>query len=683
MVGLAVSFFVVPLFILPNASEYGYTKTILALVLVSILVAVWGIDGWRKKTWTVRVPWIAWPFLALVAASLFSLLGATNGRFVVQSLVLLVSFFVLLLVVMNAVRDKRDVTLLLGSLLVSATLVALYGLLQYAGVMRGPSQGTGLSQVISTLGNKEYVAGFLAYVLFPAVILIVRVRSKALRAVAIALLGFDFGALLLFDQAGANVALVAAAAALVVGCLIFRPIEPLRRARRWLVALLLVLAFAYLVEAPSGPLNSLVGLSAETSASESEPSWIGKIWRGNSGAVRTWDWWVGIEMWKSSPWVGVGLGNYKLDFLPFKAQFLETPQGENYGFYIARAAQAHNEYVQVLAELGLLGALALAALLFTLAASLLHRLIQNRDEGDRLDLLLCVAGLAVVVAHALVSFPAHLPASSLAAILACGIALSPAYGERASKAVSLRGPALRIAVVSLAACGVVVSVVAARDLAANVLMRDGLLQLQLGQTQQARTTLERSLRLDFAPHQTLYYLATAQALQGDLPAALENAERCLTRFVDESAYVLYAELAVNAGKTSEAKQALTLLLATRPSAELVTRARYLLAVATLREGDAASATTQLEAVVRDAPDFEGARVTLGNVLLARGLRIEAEAVYTEALALIGRKLASAEQRLAAASTMTVQEYGEVRSSISTLRTQRDAIAERLRTIRGS
>ncbi len=675
--GLAAAFFVLPLFILPNATEYGYTKTILALVLISILGVLWGIDGWRKGAWTLRVPWIAWPFLALVAASLFSLLRATNGRFVVQSLVLLVYFFFLLLLVLNTAREKRDVTLLLGSLLASASLVALYGLLQYAGVMRGPSEGKGLEQVISTLGNKEYVAGFLSYILFPATILLFRSRSVVARVGVIALLAFDFGSLMLFEQVGANVALVAATIALVVGCLVFRPAEPLRRARRWILALLVVLAFAYLVEAPSGPLNSMVGLSAD------ETSWIAKVWQQNSGAVRTWDWWVGFEMWKSSPWVGVGLGNYKLDFLPYKAQFLATPQGAGYGFYIPRAAQAHNEYVQALAELGLLGALALATFLVVLAASLLHRLTQNRNEGDRLDLLLCAAGLVAVAVHALVSFPAHLPTSSLAAILACGLAMSPAYGDRATKVFAIRGWGLRAAVLAFALAGTAVSVVAVRDLAANVLMRDGMLELQLGQTEQARATLERSLRLDFAPHQTYFYLATAQASLGDLPAAFQSVQRCRTRFVDENSYLLYAGLAANVGKLEEAKEAVALLLATRPSLDLEIRARYIRAMVTVREGKAQDATTELEGLVRDAPDFEGARITLADVLLARGLRDDAETAYTQALAVVEGKLAAAERELAAATTMTPSAYGALRSSITTLRSERDSIGEHLKSIRGS
>ena len=674
--GLAFTLFALPLFILPNATEYGYTKTILAIVLISILGLLWGIDGWRKGTWAVRIPWITWPFLAFAAASLFSLLGATNGRFVVQSLVLLVVFFFLFVLTSNAAREKRDVTLLLGSFLTSVSLVSLYGLLQYAGVLAGPGAGKGLGQVISTLGNKEYIAGLLAYILLPAVILIFRLRSTLLRLAALVLIAFNFGALMLLDQAGANVALIVAFVAAVIGWLVFRPIEPLRRARAWILALILVVGLAYLVEAPSGPLNSVVGLSADGT------SWIGTVWRQNSGATRTWDWWIGLEMWKSSPWVGVGLGNYKLDFLPYKAQFLQTPQGVNYNFYIARAAQAHNEYVQVLAEVGVFGLAAVVAFLVFLVTSLLSRLRRNADEGDRLDLILCSAGLVAVVVHALVSFPAHLPASSLAAILVCGLALSPAYGDRATVALHVRGWKLRAAVVVMAVTGVAISTVAVRDLASNVLMKEGIEQLQLGQTETGKATLERSLRLDFAPHMTYFYLGMADARLGNLEAAFKSFERCQTRFLEENTYLIYGELAANVGKTAVARETIATLLASQPAPEIEQRARYVRAIVSLREGDAQATSAELENLVRDAPNFEAARIALANVLLARGLRDAAVSEYTRALEIVEGKLAAAEKTMASTTRMAASAYGELRSTIATLRSERDSILERLKPLRG-
>jgi O-antigen ligase len=675
--GLAFTLFALPLFILPSATEYGYTKTILAIVLVSILGVLWGIDGWRKGTWAVRIPWITWPFLAFVAASLFSLLGATNGRFVVQSLVLLVFFFFLLVLLLNAAREKRDVTLLLGSFLASVSLVSLYGLLQYAGVLAGPGEGKGLGQVISTLGNKEYIAGLLAYILFPAVILIFRLRSTLLRLAALVLIAFNFGALMLFDQAGANVALIVAFVAAVIGWLVLRPIEPLRRARGWILALILVVGLAYLVEAPSGPLNSVVGLSANGT------SWIGTVWRQNSGATRAWDWWIGLEMWKDSPWVGVGLGNYKIEFLPYKAQFLQTPRGANYDFYIPRAAQAHNEYVQVLAEVGVFGLAAVAAFLIFLMTSLLSRLRRNADEGDRLDLILYSAGLVAVVVHALVSFPAHLPASSLAAILVCGLALSPAYGDRATVGLHVRGWRLRAAVLVMAVTGVALSTVAIRDLASNVLMKEGIEQLQLGQTEAGKATLERSLRLDFAPHMTYFYLGMADARLGNLEAAFRSFERCQTRFLEENTYLIYAELAANAGKTAVARETIATLLATQPAPEIEQRARYVRAIVSLREGDAQAASAELENLVRDAPNFEAARIALANVLLARGFQDAAVSEYTRALEIVEGKLAAAEKTMASATRMAASAYGELRSTIATLRSERDSILERLKPLRGS
>ncbi|GAJ17359.1 unnamed protein product, partial [marine sediment metagenome] len=146
-----------PLFIWPGAiTEYGYGKSIFALVGVSLLVILWGIHALVKGKWEIRLPWITFPVLGLVVVSLFSLIHATNGRVVIQSLMLVIFFFLFFLVIANLVRERRDVTLILYSLLLSAFFASLYGLLQYLGVMPGTSGGHGLGEVISTMGNRNY-----------------------------------------------------------------------------------------------------------------------------------------------------------------------------------------------------------------------------------------------------------------------------------------------------------------------------------------------------------------------------------------------------------------------------------------------------------------------------------------------------------------------------------------------
>ncbi|MDD5263662.1 MAG: Wzy polymerase domain-containing protein [Candidatus Bipolaricaulis sp.] len=674
---LAFVIFALPLFIWPGITEYGYGKTIVATVAVSILSAAWGIDAWRRGAWEIRIPWVAAPIGALVAASLFSLLTATSGRVVVQSLVLVLVFFQLLMLVQHAARDKRDATLLLFSFLASTSLVSLYALLQYLGVMQGPTEGVGLEQIIATLGNKEYLGGLLAYVVFPSIVLLLRLRSSILRGAALVLIAFNFGTLMLVQQTGPIVGLILGVVILLVLWIIFRPVEPLRAARRWLVALVLLLAFTFLVEAPSGPLNSVVGLSADGT------SWIGRVWAENSGRTRSWDWWIGLEMLKDHPITGVGLGNYKIEFVPYKAKFLATPRGAAYDWYIPRAAQAHNDYVQVAAELGTLGVLALAFLVVLLPMALWLRVRRNPDEGDRMDLLLYSTGLATLLVHAFVSFPAHLPVSMLAGVLFCGLAWSPGYGTTATWKVTLRGWPLRSLVLAGVAAGLVVSVVAVRDLRANVLMGRGIAQLQGGAPQLALATLEESERLDFSPQQTYFYLGATHAQLGNRAAAVAYLERCFTRFVDEAVYLAYAELATREGKTKEAREKIEVLIASRPHEDMAAKARFLDATISIQEKDYATAMDKIQRLVADAPKFEPAWIALGNLYLSRGSRDEARAAYERALQLIGTALASAEGKLAYPAGLTAAEYADLRGQAATLRSERDFVQERLKALGAS
>jgi len=595
----------------------------------------------------------------LVVVSLLSLFGATNGRVVVQSLALVVLFFLFALVVANVVKEKRDVTLILYALLLSAFLASLYGLLQYLGVMRGPSGGrSGLGEVISTMGNYNYLGGFLAYLSFPSIILIVRLRSRLLRALAIGLLSFNFGMIMLIRQTGTRIGLIAGLMGLLIAWAIFRPIEPIRRNRVWLLALLFILVFTFLVEAPSGPLNSVVGLSADG-------SWLGRLWQSNVDKARTWDWWVGWEMFKDHPIVGVGLGNYKLDFIPYKAKFLATPQGAGYDFYIPRAAQAHNEYVQVLAELGSLGILATLALLVMIPITFWRRLRSNLDEGDRFDLILFGCGVVVFLVHAVVSFPAHLPASSLVLVLVLGLACSQAYGKTASVSVCLKGWPHKVVVAILTAFCLVVSVSAARDYSADRLFNRGALQLQMGQLQLAEATLEESARRDFCPRHVYFHLATAKYGQGRVEEAMTDLERCLTRFVAEETYLNLASLALDLGDVETAREHVDLLLAAILHANLRWRAEYVSGVIAIREGDYDRALAELEPLVERYPESESFYIALGELYRARGMPMTARKYYHRALEIIGPRLFQAQDRFTSAAT-PVEEYASLRNTIQIL-----------------
>ncbi|MCK5584990.1 O-antigen ligase family protein [Candidatus Bipolaricaulota bacterium] len=671
---IAVAVFALPLLMWPGLTDYNYTKSIVSLILISALLMVWGLTVWRQTSWTIRIPWLLIPVLGIALAGFLSLIQATNGRVVVQSTILLVYFVLLLWMIANVVRDQRDVRWLLTALFASGTLAALYGVLQYFGIVPGNPGETGVTAIISTMGNRNHLGGFLLYLFYPAVILLLRARSRWVKALVVILLAFLFAVMLLLRQTGVQTTLPLVAGALVVGWLIFRPV---RTNRRWRLALagavIAVCVFPLILVLQNLPPIS----SADT---VSEKPFLVRLWESNSGKTRAWDWWIGAEMFADHPITGVGLGNYKLNFIPFKADFLATERGQAFDFYIPRASQAHNEYIQIGAELGSVGLFMLFCSLGTLAVSLWIRL-KRSNENDRLDLLLLAAGILAFLVHSLVSFPAHVVGSSLELIVFCGLALSLGYGESMTFTWTLDGWKSKALHAVLVVIAVSVSLFAIADLRANWLMERGIAQVQAGLYSTGETTLEQSLKLDFAPRQSYYYLAIAQIQLGKLDEAEENLEKCMTRFVDEASLLNFANLLVNTGQSERAFEPLDLLLASHPRSEIEPRARYLRALAISETGDPVGAADLIEELLVQYSTYETAYIGLGSIYEALERFDEARATYEQGVEVIDQLLARTRAAFeAGGGVLTAVRYAELRGQIEKLTYERATIYERLRKL---
>ena len=621
-IALAVVVFVVPLFVWPGLTDYNYAKTIVSLVAVSALLVLWGVRGWRHDGWTIRIPWAFLPVVGLIVAALVSSIDAASTRLAVQSTLVLTWFASLALLTSNVAQTERVVQWILAALVVSGVLAASYGWLQYAGMLPGPEGATGIRAIVSTMGNRNHLGGFLLYLFFPASILLIRCRAwwrKALVLLALSLFG---ATLLLVQQTGVRVTFVLVTLALLVGALIFSVRKPIRANRWWIAALVSIL------------LLSAAVTFVNARRTETNVAWLATEWQANSARARTWDWWIGYDMFRDHPATGVGLGLYKVEFIESRADFLATDRGQSYDRTFSHASQAHNEYVQAAAEMGIAGLVMIVGLLATSAISLWRRLRRTRD-ADRLDLLLLSAGILAFLIHSLVSFPAHVVGSSLAMVVLSGLLLSPAYGTGESFTLRLRGVGGKLVSLVLAVVAVAVATFAVCDAHANALMERGIAEIQAGRLEAGEALLERSLVFDFAPRQTFYYLGIAQIQLGKLDAAEANLARCMTRFVDEAALLNYANLLVNTGQSERALEPLTLLLESGPRPEIDPRARYLYAMAVSETGDPMTAVGLIERLLSEYPEYETPYIGLGGIYASMHRWDEARATYEAGLALIG------------------------------------------------
>ncbi len=657
---LALIVFVTPLFFWPGATDYNYARCIFMLVAVSLATIARAIAAARRGEDRVAVPWIVWPLLALVAASLLSLVHATSARVGVESLAVLLAFCQFGLLVVSAVRERRDATLLLSALFASAWVVAAHALLQYFGLLAGTAS-PGLGSMITTMGNPDAVAGFLACALLPGVLLFDRARSRLLRAILVVEIAAALVVILLTRQTGVVIGILVALAAIAVGWALFRPTRPRRRAVApsiLLAAIGVVIVVAFAAQVIRSP-HSDVSLTA-------------RLWEDNSGPARSTFWTVGWTMWKENPLTGAGLGNFKIVYPTYEAVALARPGASAATFFAGHPAQAHNDYLQAAAELGSVGVLAVLGLLLVLGVSIWKRLRADAS-WNRFDLFLLCGGAAVFLFHALVGFPAHLAAPALAAALLIALAVSPAYGPTAVFSVRLGRGAARVVLVVALLAGLAVSVLAARDLAANVLQLRGTRLLQTGHNQAALDALERSVALDFSPRQSYFYLASAQYRLGRYREALGSLERCLTRFPDENALLLYADLAAGLGELDRGMEVLDVLLATNPSPGTANKARYVRALILKQEGDVAQAEGALRALMATDSSYEPSYIALGEIRAAAGDAGEARVLFERALALVEAALPSARAGATVTESTTYSSYAEARDRLENLTRERETI----------
>lgn len=671
VVAIAVAVFILPLLIWPGLTDYNYTKSIASLILISLLLILWGVTAWRRPSWAIRVPWLLVPVAGLAIASVLSAIQATDIIVVFQSSVLLVYYVLLLWMIANVIRDQRDVHWILVALVASGTLAALYGVLQFFSILPGIPGYTGTIAILSTMGNRNHLGGFLLYLFYPGIILLLQAKSPRLKALTLGVLTFTLASMLLVNQVSVQIAFLVIAVALVAGLLIFRAPQPLRANRWWLTALAGVAFVMFLI-----PLIFMFSTQPPTPVDSG--SWLADMWQANSGYKRSADWWIGAGMLVENPATGVGLGNYKLNFIPYKARFLASEQGQAFPVYINRAAQAHNEYIQAGAELGAIGLIMLFSSLLTLAVSLWIRLKRNANSS-RIELLLLTMGILAFLVHSLVSFPAHVVGSSLEFIVFCGLALSVCYGTSASFTWELRGWKGKGAHIVIIIMGLAVSTFAVADARANWLMERGINQVEASQFAIAESSLQRSLTLDFAPRQTYYYLAIAQIQLGKLDEAQDSLEKCMTRFIDEVSLLNYANLLVNTEQSEAAFEPLELLLASRPRTDIKRRALYLQALALSETGHIQEAISQIEEILANNPTFETPHIGLGSIYESLGRTDDAYAEYEEGLAKVeaslARERAALEDR---ESTMRATQADSLRARIEKLIFERATLLERLR-----
>jgi putative inorganic carbon (hco3(-)) transporter len=358
-----------------------------AEILVAVLGAAWCLRGVRTRNLQLRAGVVVVAALAVVTLAALSIGYAQDKSSAIKETLKWLELLVALLIVCDLAREPTTARWVIGAMLVASAAEATYGVAQFF-TDSGPG-AFALQGALRAFGHFEQpnpFAGYLATVLPLAVcVALSPANTRAFRVLAVA------ASVLLVVGIGLSQSRGAWLGAGVAGiCLL---LAWSRATRRLLIpgalggTLIVALALAGLL--PGSVLDRLgqtieyFGVFDVRTVEATSENW--------AVVERMAHWQAGWYMFLDHPWLGVGAGNYAEAYAEYFV-----------GSWREALGHAHNYYLNILAELGLVGGALLVVLLGVAFRQLGVALRRSEDRADtfwRAVLAGVVGGLVVFCVH--------------------------------------------------------------------------------------------------------------------------------------------------------------------------------------------------------------------------------------------------------------------------------------------
>jgi len=380
------------------------------LKLLTILCGgIYLIGFLREENITFKRNKIPLPLVLLIFIVIFSFIK--NG-FLMSSLhdcIIFLAYFILYFLIIKNLQDKYQLKVFIQIFFLTSFFIAFYTILHYYNFISYLQE---YGSVASLIGQKNWISNYLALI-FPLMFcfyLLEKIKKK--KIIYFISLSFLYATVMICQSRGIWIGI---SLTLFFGIFLifkFNFFNLFKENKKWLILLLIAFIIITLIYSTNNPLNKsalTVPQRAISTFYEKDPSINTRILM----------WKVTGLMIKDKPFLGGGVGSFKINYLDYQARFLkEHPE---YNKYWTNAKEAHNEYLQIGAEIGLFGLgiiLIMILKLYNLFKIFLKKEIDNKRKLICWGLLL---GITSFLIHSLFTFPLHVPALGSAFFIILGL----------------------------------------------------------------------------------------------------------------------------------------------------------------------------------------------------------------------------------------------------------------------
>ena len=380
-------------------------------LLIVLSGGVYLIGFLREENITFKKNKIPLPLVLLILIVIFSFLK--NGFLMssLQDYIIFLAYFILYFLIINNLQYEYQFKSFIQVFFLTSFFIAIYTILHYYNFISYLQE---YGKVGSLIGQKNWISNYLALI-FPLMLcfyLLEKIKKK--KIIYFTSLSFLYAALMICQSRGIWISL---SLSLFLGIFLifkFNFFNLFKENKKWLILLLITFIIITLIYSTDNPLNkSLLTVTqrALSTFDEKDPSINTRILM----------WKVTGQMIKDKPFLGGGIGSFKISYLDYQARFLkEHPE---YNKYWTNAKEAHNEYLQIGAEIGLFGLgiiLIIILKLYNLFINFLKKEIDNKRKLICWGLLI---GITSFLIHSLFDFPLHVPALGSAFFIILGLSV--------------------------------------------------------------------------------------------------------------------------------------------------------------------------------------------------------------------------------------------------------------------
>jgi O-antigen ligase len=368
----------------------------------ALLLLHWGLVIYRDPRVAIQWSPMNWSLLGLIAIGLLQLaIHSTANPFRTRiELLRLAAYFILFFLSAQAFRERSDFVALAWFLMLLGFSVSLLGVIQHF-----TSQGTiywvrHLTQGGDVFGpyvNRNHFAGFVELVVpVGMALLIFRGLPRDLFPLTGLLTILPVGALVLSGSRGGIVCF-----AFEVGVLLLlaRARKVPGRAATMAIAFVALCAFAFIAWLGAG---KAIERFSKTSLGDVSLSRRASMFR------------AAIGIFKDHPIQGTGLGTMVSVFPRYDTAYD--------GLIVDHV---HNDYLELLAETGLLGGLCGLSFLWLLFRGALRTFTADQGYFSRALHAGAIAAVCGILLHSFVEFNLHIPSNAILFLLQCYVATSP------------------------------------------------------------------------------------------------------------------------------------------------------------------------------------------------------------------------------------------------------------------